>query len=43
MAWVVRVRRRLLDTMVKQSSSGAERAVVEDNEATPRGCAEKDD
>ena len=38
--WVVRVRRRLLDTMVKPSSSGAERAVVEDDEATLRGSAE---
>ena len=36
-AWAVRVGRRLLDTVVKLSSSGAERAVVE---ATPRGSAE---
>ena len=30
----------MLDTVVKPSSSGAERAVVEDDEATPRGSAE---
>ena len=36
----MRVRCRLLDTVVKPSSSGAERAVVEDDEATPRGSAE---
>ena len=39
-AWAVRVRRRLLDTVVKPSSSGAERAVVEDDEVTPIGSAE---
>ena len=39
-AWAVRVRRRLLDTVVKLSASGAERAVVEDDEATLRGRAE---
>ena len=39
-AWAVRVRRRLYDTVVKPSSSRAERAVVEDDEATPRGSAE---
>ena len=39
-AWAVLVRRRLLDTVVKPSSSGAERTVVEDDEATPRGSDE---
>ena len=38
--WAIRVRRYLLDTMVKPSSSGAKRAVVEDDEATPRGSAQ---
>ena len=38
--WAVRVRRRLLDTVVKPSSSGAERAVVEDDKATPRCSTE---
>ena len=39
-AWTVRIWRLLLDTVVKPSSSGAETAVVEDDEATPRGSAE---
>ena len=39
-AWAVRVWRRLLDIVVKPSSSGAERSVVEDDEVTPRGSAE---
>ena len=30
----------MLDTVVKPSSSEAERTVVEDDEATPRGSAE---
>ena len=34
------MRRRLLDTVVKPSSSGAERAVVEEDETTPNGSAE---
>ena len=34
------MRRHLFDTVVKPSSSGAERVVVEDDEATPRGSAE---
>ena len=39
-ASAIQVRRRLLDTVVKPSSSGAERAVVEDDEVTPIGSAE---
>ena len=40
-AWVARVRRRLLDTVVKPLSSGTKRSVVEDDEATPRDSAEE--
>ena len=39
-AWAVRVRRRLFDTVVKPSLSAVERAVVEDDVATLRGSAE---
>ena len=39
LAWAVRVRRRLLDVM-KPLSSGVERAVAENDEATSRGSAE---
>ena len=42
-AWVVRIRCRLLDTVVKPLSSEADRSVVEDEQATPRGSAEGDD
>ena len=36
----VRIRRCVLDTVVKPSSLGAKRVMVEDEEATPRGSAE---
>ena len=39
-AWAVRVRRHLSDTVVKPLSSGAKRSVVEGDEATPRSSAE---